>query len=58
MPHDPRRVAECQGWLRQAWIDLDSATILLRSPELRSESALFRDHQAVVLAHLPEEVRP
>jgi HEPN domain-containing protein len=41
MPHDPRRVAECQGWLRRAWIDLDSATILLNSSEPRPETALF-----------------
>jgi len=56
MPHDPGRVVECRVWLRRAWIDLDSA-VLLRSPELLSESALFRDHQAVVLARLPEATR-
>ena len=57
MPHDPGRVAERRAWLRRAWVDLDSAAILLDSPELRSESAVFRDHQAVVLARLPEATR-
>jgi hypothetical protein len=56
MPHDPGRVAERRVWLRRAWIDLDSA-VLLRSPELRTESALFRDHQAVVLNRLREATR-
>jgi HEPN domain-containing protein len=47
MRHDPGRVAECRGWLRRAWTDLDSAAILLRSPEPRPESAVFHCQQAV-----------
>jgi HEPN domain-containing protein len=47
MPHDPERVAECRAWLQRAWVDLESAAILLRSPRPRPDSAVFHCQQAV-----------
>jgi HEPN domain-containing protein len=47
MQPDPAKVAECRAWLRRAWVDLKSAEILLRAPEFRPESAVFRRQQAV-----------
>lgn len=47
MPHDPAKVAECQGWLDRAWADLDAATILLSAARPRADTALFHCQQAV-----------
>lgn len=47
MPHDPAKVSECRAWLRRAWADLDSASILLGSLRARPDTAVFHCQQAV-----------
>jgi hypothetical protein len=45
MSLDLRKVAECRAWLRRAWAELDSASILLASN--RPDTAPFLCQQAV-----------
>lgn len=47
MLRDAAKVAECRGWLHRAWVDLDSAAILLGPARPRPDTALFHCQQGI-----------